>query len=437
MNTFSLIPLHYAGNMRPFYSRLKHLPGFVLLESSDALRGRYDIVSACPYQRIEFEEHQDTNEFLSRLHELLPQQLLPVDVPFQGGAIGYVSYDFGLRLEDIPSMLKPVFATPLLDFGLYDWAIITDHHLKQVFLFAAHRQAETAHIIDEVLTLWEKNQSPSCEFYLERDFQPLVSKESYKKAFDSIHENIRKGRSYQVNYTQPFTTSFRGDSWVMYDQVCSRNPVPFSAYLKMDKFNILSFSPERYLLMNKGDLLTSPIKGTVKRSDSKNEDEFLKEQLQQCPKNRAENVMIVDLLRNDLGKIAEPGSVHVSSLCEVQSFNGVHHLVSDIRAQCLPSIHAIQAFMSCFPSGSITGAPKHEAMRIINEEEQYARGIYCGSVVYFSAHGRFDSSVAIRTVTEKDKMLSLSTGGGIVIDSDWLSEYFEGFTKISAIIHGL
>lgn len=437
MNSFNLIPLPFSTNMRLFYRRLRRLPGFVVLESSDACKGRYDIVSACPYERVKMEANQNIDEALAELRQLLPMQKLPVDIPFQGGAIGYVSYDFGVKLAGI-SEKKALFAdVPLLDLGLYDWAIITDHHLKQVFLFAANRRPETADVIDQVLSLWEKSQSSEPEFDLERDFRALISRSAYEKAFSSIHEDIRQGRSYQVNYTQAFMASYRGEAWAMYERVCAKNPVPFGAYLKMDKINILSFSPERYLLMNGQQLLSSPIKGTVRRSASARQDEILKEQLQQCPKNRAENIMIVDLLRNDLGKIAEPGSVHVSSLCEVQSFNGVHHLVSNIQAQCLPSVDPLQAFLACFPSGSITGAPKLEAMRIINEQEKYARGIYCGSVVYFSAHGRFDSNVAIRTLTDRKRRLHLSAGGGIVIDSDGLSEYLECFSKISAIIHGL
>ena len=147
--------------------------------------------------------------------------------------------------------------------------------------------------------------------------------------------------------------------------------------------------------------------------------------------------MIVDLLRNDFGKIAKPGSVHVSSLCEVQSFNGVHHLVSTIEAEYDRATGPIDVFAACFPGGSITGAPKREAMHIISEQEPYARGIYCGSIAYFSAHGRFDSNIAIRTITAKIDTLYLSAGGGIVIDSNWEDEYRECLTKIKAIVNEL
>lgn len=189
--------------------------------------------------------------------------------------------------------------------------------------------------------------------------------------------------------------------------------------------------------MDKDKLLTSPIKGTEKRSSDPQRDELLRNSLLASSKNQAENVMIVDLLRNDLGKIAKPGSVHVRDLCAVESYQAVHHLVSNIEAIALEDQSMMDVFSACFPGGSITGAPKLEAMRIIAEQEAYARGVYCGSIGYFSRHGRFDSNIAIRTVVAREKILHMAAGGGIVIDSNWEDEYLECFTKIAAIINGL
>lgn len=425
--------------MRPFYALLHDLPGFVLLESADHQHGRYDIVSAYPYEQVEINQNDDLEEALERLNQTLPPQPSCCDLPFQGGAIGFVSYDLGAkRCGLVSDPLPGLEDMPLSHLGFYDWAIITDHHLKQVYLFSANTQAQTADLVREVMVLWQRAESVAVRFELKTSFQPLISQERYQEAFYLIMADIRKGRSYQVNYTQPFMLEYEGSSWAIYDLVASKNPVPFSAYLCLDAdSSVLSFSPERYILMEDECLLSSPIKGTVKRSSNRQEDEALKVQLQQCSKNRAENVMIVDLLRNDLGRISRPGSVKVSSLCEVQSFNGVHHLVSDIESQALPSYSPFEAFLSCFPGGSITGAPKLEAMQVIAEHEGYSRGVYCGAIAYFSRHGRFDSNIAIRTVTAKNKRLYMAAGGGLVIDSDCDDEYAECYTKISAIVKAL
>ena len=433
------IELNYPPFLQEYYQKLSDLPGFVLLETRDKAHGRYDILSAYPYDRIIIKENTpDINLILKTIKDKLAIEPTDGELPFQGGAIGFISYDLGNFLHGLNLSQKPsLHNMPLLDLGFYDWAIIVDHNLKKVTLFAANEHSSTPDISREVINIWYSERSKCSEFVIKSDFIPLISKESYQQSFMTIHQALREGRSYQVNYTQPFQAKYEGNVWEMYQQVSSKNPVPFSAFIKNKESCILSFSPERFLLYDQGKLLTSPIKGTMKRSANLVEDNQFKRQLAECPKNRAENVMIVDLLRNDLGKISFPGSVQVSNLCSIQSYNSVHHLVSDIRSQCYKSIHPFDAFLSCFPGGSITGAPKLESMKIINEQESYSRGVYCGSIGYFSRHGRFDSNIAIRTVISKDNTLHLATGGGIVIDSDWEDEYLECYTKIAAIINGL
>jgi para-aminobenzoate synthetase component 1 len=439
LNNKILVSLDYHPFLQESYRKLSHLPGFVLLESTDHTRGRYDILSAYPHDRVTITENTP-NKFsvLNHLKKKLSLQMSEYDLPFQGGAIGYISYDLGARLLGINSRTQPTLQDmPLLDLGLYDWAIIVDHHLKEVSFFAANSHSSTSGIMQEVIELWYALSPLNNQFTVKSGFIPITSKEAYHQSFQAIHQALKEGRSYQVNLTQPFHAEYEGNAWEMYKKVCSKNPVPFSAFLKTNEADILSFSPERFLLYDRGKLLTSPIKGTIGRSSNQIEDEQLKKQLILCEKNRAENVMIVDLLRNDLGKISVPGTVQVSNLCSVQSYNSLHHLVSDIESQCLDVLHPFDAFISCFPGGSITGAPKLESMKIINEQERYARGIYCGSIGYFSQHGRFDTNIAIRTVTAKDNILHLAAGGGIVIDSNCEDEYRECYTKIAAIINGL
>jgi para-aminobenzoate synthetase component 1 len=425
--------------MQEYYQKLSHLPGFVLLESTDKSRGRYDIVSAYPFDSMTaMHWNQKTRQLFSQLKHMLLTQPSSLDLPFQGGAIGYISYDLGERMAGIYSQAQPTLSTmPLFDFGLYDWAIIVNHELKKTVLFAANTQDSTPHIMKEVLSLWHKEATELEHAVLKSDFTPLITQATYHEAFSEIHAALTQGRCYQVNLTQPFHAFYEGDSWNLYQKISSKNPVPFSAFLRTSQADILSFSPERFLLYDQGKLVTSPIKGTVGRSSNPVEDERLKNELLSSEKNRAENVMIVDLLRNDLGKVSIPGTVQVKSLCELESYHSVHHLVSTIESECLPTVHPLDAFLSCFPGGSITGAPKRESMHVIHEQESYSRGVYCGAIGYFSRHGYFDTNVAIRTVTAKNNRLHLAAGGGIVIDSKFEEEYKECFIKIAAVINGL
>lgn len=439
LSQFVSLPLDYCSSMQEHYQKLGHLPGFVLLESTDKSRARYDIVSACPYDSIKIDHNtQNIPLVLEKLRHNLSIHASLADLPFQGGAIGYIAYELGAKLVGIESSPQPTLIDmPLLDLGLYDWAIIVDHHLKTSTLFAANSHSSTVEIVEEVLRLWN-GASPASKFAtLKSTFSPLITQNDYQKAFSAIHKALKEGRSYQVNLTQAFHATYEGDSWEFYKKISQKNPVPFSAFIRTKDADILSFSPERFLLYEQGKMITAPIKGTIERSNDFVEDERLKNELLSSEKNRAENVMIVDLLRNDLGKIAVAGTVQVSSLCAIESYNAVHHLVSTITAQCLPEIHPFDAFLSCFPGGSITGAPKIESMHIINEQEAYSRGVYCGSIGYFSRHGYFDTNIAIRTITAKNNILHLAAGGGIVIDSISEDEYRECFIKIAAVINGL
>lgn len=433
-----LIELTYQPDLHNHYKTLSQLPGFALLESRDQQRGRYDIVTASPYETISVPPHsKNQKELLDYLRELIQPQTTKYNLPFQGGAIGYVSYDFGAQQYGIHSQPQSSLQSmPLLHLGLYDWAIIADHHLRKVTLYVGNQHASTTDSIKDIIDLWNHPDSTQITFKMTQELSPLMSREHYEYAFAEIQKALREGRSYQVNFTQPFHVHYEGDPWAIYQKISRQNPVPYSAYLSNEHDDILSFSPERFLLYEQGNLLTSPIKGTIHRSNNAVEDAQLKQELFTSAKNRAENVMIVDLLRNDLAKISQPGSVEVLKLCEVQSFNGVHHLVSDIRAKSQP-LNPTDLFLSCFPGGSITGAPKLESMRIINELELFARGVYCGSVVYFSRHGRFDSNIAIRTAIAKHNILHLAAGGGLVIDSECEDEYRECFIKLKAIINGL
>ena len=250
-------------------------------------------------------------------------------------------------------------------------------------LFAANQSSETKTVIEAVLAKWERKSYCVVAPAALSEFLPLISQDEYYDSFRAIWDALYQGRCYQVNYTQPFKAEYQGDSWSIFEKIRSTNPVPYSAYLRGQTCDLISFSPERFLLHDNRNLLTTPIKGTIRRSMDEAMDALLRRELMNSAKNRAENTMIVDLLRNDLSKIAESGSVHVTALCELETYQSVHHLVSTIEAVGRQGMNSLAAFISCFPGGSITGAPKLEAMRVIYEQEPFARGAYCGSVVYF------------------------------------------------------
>ncbi len=234
--------------MQKYYQKLTHLPGFVLLESTDRTRARFDIVSAYPYDAIKIEQHeQKIEDILERLRQKLVICSSDIDLPFQGGAIGYIAYDLGAKLLGIHAHPQPTLNDmPLLDLGFYDWAIITDHVLKKVTLFSANTQHLTPNVVKEVLALWNGPESHGQEAILKTEFSPLITQEEYEDAFRSIYQSLIKGRSYQVNYTQPFHAHYEGDSWQFYKQVSKKNPVTFSAFLRTSSADILSFSPERF-----------------------------------------------------------------------------------------------------------------------------------------------------------------------------------------------
>lgn len=421
------------------YRRFAGLPGFVLLQSGAGRQGRYDILTAFPWKQLQAAVGED--QWVAELESLIAAQQSnsqDVDLPFIGGVIGYLSYDYGAAMHGLATRQSPALdSLAAVHFGLYDWAIIVDHQQKQARMVGAMRQSDTAGILEEMAGLWQSSSQDEAASFHVGEFTPLLEEAAYRGAFAAVQQALYDGRCYQVNLTQAFAAPFQGNAWAAFEQVSRVNPVPFSAYLDLQTAQILSFSPERFMLLEGESMLASPIKGTIRRSPDPLEDERLRQQLAACPKNQAENVMIVDLMRNDLGRIAQPGSVEVRALCQPQSYNAVHHLVSDIYAKRRSDISPLQALLACFPGGSITGAPKLEAMRLIQELEPYGRGLYCGSVLYYSYHGRLDSSIAIRSLTLSQNRLHMAAGGALVIDSDWEEEYRECYVKLQAIMRAL
>jgi para-aminobenzoate synthetase component 1 len=258
-----------------------------------------------------------------------------------------------------------------------------------------------------------------------------LNKKEYQQQLERIQEHILSGDVYQINFAQRFQCDTKNAPWDIYLQLRANNPAPFSAFICAEDHAILSLSPERFLQIDReGHVETKPIKGTRPRSSDPIEDKRLAQELANSIKDRAENVMIVDLLRNDLSKNCIPGTVKVPQLFTIESYPAVHHLVSTVTGQLRPDRHALDCLRDCFPGGSITGAPKIRAMQIIEALESHRRGIYCGSIGYVSHCGNLQTNIAIRTLMHQNNQLTFWAGGGIVADSQTDHEYQECFDKI-------
>ena len=353
------------------------------------------------------------------------------DLPFTGGAMGLFGYDLGRRFEKLPTRAQHDIALPDMAVGIYDWALIVDHQ-RQVVTLLSYDDVEA-----RLAWLQQQVALPSAPFTLTSAWRPNMSRQQYGEKFRQVQAYLRSGDCYQVNLAQRFQATYQGDEWSAFVRLNRANRAPFSAFLRLADAAILSLSPERFIQLHQRQIQTRPIKGTLPRLDDPQADAAQASKLANSPKDRAENLMIVDLMRNDIGRVATPGSVRVPELFVVEPFPAVHHLVSTITAELPDSLHASDLLRAAFPGGSITGAPKVRAMEIIDELEPHRRNAWCGSIGYLSACGNMDTSITIRTVTATNGTLYCSAGGGLVADSNEDAEYQETFDKVNRILHQL
>lgn len=440
-------PLPYQADPAIYFARIRREPGAVLLDSGRpvAQRGRYDILSAWPLEQLRPETGETGEAFFQRVRASLAA-LGPVadphdnDLPFVGGLLGYLAYDFGRRLDWAASTAGSAAEAPLPDatLALYDWALISDHHREtSQLVFHPGCAAEKRRHLIETFAAANRDSAPA-DFALLAPFQPDIDRDTYRHAIARIHRYIQQGDCYQVNYTQRFRAKYRGDPWPAYLALRRACATPFAGYLNLGGDNaILSMSPERFIRLQDGRIEARPIKGTRPRGKDPASDALLAEQLCASVKDRAENLMIVDLLRNDIGRSSRIGTVRVPELFSLESYPNVHHLVSSVEAELAPGLDAFDLLVGSFPGGSITGAPKIRAMQIIDELEPHQRSLYCGSLLYVDARGHMDSSITIRSMLAMDGGISCWGGGGIVMDSDWQEEYQESLDKVSLLLKAL
>ena len=444
MSTCSVYPLPYRANPAEFFAVIRHAPGAVLLDSGRpmAVRGRYDLLSAWPEAILTVGPDESGGDFLQRLRKNLTQlgqATLPdgYDLPFAGGLIGYLSYDFGRHLEQISHLAVDDLHLPDARFGLYAWALVSDHKVQtsQLVFHPALADSERQRLIN--VFSQAQNDAPTT-FKLHGPMIPDLSAEAYHQAIIRIQDYIQAGDCYQVNFAQRFRAPCIGDPWAAYCALREACPTPFSGFQSLpDDGAVLSLSPERFVRISERQVETRPIKGTRPRGLTPEEDAVNAAELLASPKDRAENLMIVDLLRNDLGRSCRIGSVNVPELFSLESYPNVHHLVSSVTGILADDKDALDLIAGSFPGGSITGAPKIRAMQIIDELEPNRRGFYCGSLMYLDVRGEMDSSIAIRSLLVKDGQVCCWGGGGIVADSEWQAEYQESLTKVRVLLQTL
>lgn len=451
MKTFSptVVPLPWQPDAAEhFFSLINHLPWAMLLHSghADHACNRFDILVADPLATLVTKgeqtiitdaqgEQTSTDDPFTLVKQAIDNAHLhpqvDKDLPFQGGALGLFGYDLGRRFEKLPSCAQKDILLPDMAIGIYDWAIVVDHHQQRVTLLS--------HQDPQARLAWLNAQTPPSvtPFSLTSPWQANMTRGEYGEKFRQVQAWLHSGDCYQVNLAQRFQANYSGDEWQAFCRLNRSNRAPFSAFLRLDEGAILSLSPERFIQLSGDVIETRPIKGTLPRLADPQDDARQAQRLAASTKDRAENLMIVDLMRNDIGRVAVPGSVRVPELFVVEPFPAVHHLVSTVTAKLPATSHASDVLRAAFPGGSITGAPKIRAMAIIDELEPQRRNAWCGSIGYISFCGAMDTSITIRTLTAWAGQIYCSAGGGIVADSNEDAEYQETFDKVNRILQQL
>ncbi len=445
-----------AGAPEEIFDRVAHLPYSVFLDSSLEMEGYggYSFMGFDPYLVLLFRGGKSTylergggrrtarEHPLEALRRELGARRIPgpggEGAPFVGGAMGYLSYELGRYLERLPATVTDDIALPEMALGFYDKVVAHDHRRRRTLLFLTPPDGggacrERALRLLEAAPLkpaWSGGGGGA-------GFTSNFTHDEYVAAVKRIKEYILAGDIYQADLTQRFSTTLKRHPWETYRLLRRLNAAPFSAYLNLVEGHVCSSSPERFLKVEGRRVETRPIKGTRRRSADPGEDRRLREELLASPKDRAELAMIVDLLRNDLGRVCEYGSVSVDEHAVLESYATVHHLVSTVSGRLHAGRDQADLLRAAFPGGSIVGAPKIRAMEILDELEPTARSVYTGSIGYLGFNGRSDLNIAIRTIIARGETAWFQVGGGITVDSSPQDEYEETLHKGKALFETL
>lgn len=453
MSHWRCYSLTYRPDCQGFVQALLAYEAPIWLDScAFATAGRYDIIAAEPYAIIKetldggievsgltITPHSEET-FLSFLRRINPIQSITLGEFAFSGAMGFFTYEHGVHQHGIATHKTASMALPLAWFGLYYFAVVLDHKTQQAHLLY-REQPEQKLSVTELKTLWEEGASNTSHelerFKLLQPFSSNMTYQAYVVALKRIREHLLAGDSYQVNFSHCFTAPYEGDAFIAYCYLRKKNPVSYAAFLRLPEADILSFSPELLVEGKERKLITKPIKGTAARANHECEDLRRKQALAESEKDRAENMMIVDLLRNDLSRVCTVESVNVDAYWQIETLASVFHLVSTVSGELEVGKDYIDVMEALFPGGSITGAPKYKTMQLIEQYELAPRSIYCGSIGFISGDQRMCFNIAIRTLTAAHGELSCHAGGGIVIDSTCGEEYQETLDKVSILTHTL
>jgi para-aminobenzoate synthetase component 1 len=460
------------------FERLASLPHIIFFDSAarDPRLGRYSFVAADPFAWIE--RPADGSDALATIEQLWQQFAPPAAAhadlpPFQGGLAGLLSYDLNRSLERVPAAKFEDLQTPALAMGAYDVVVAFDHLEHRAWLISqglpeveplARRERAEARLADFKKRLFASPppttqpavatmapgfatepprhsmrfedlapQFPMPMLGVTSNLSAAAYREMVRRGVDYIHA----GDVFQVNLSQRLLHAATSSSLDLYLRLRERNPAPYAGYFDLGEWQICSASPECFLTVRDRQVETRPIKGTRGRSPTPEADLFAGDDLTASEKDRAENVMIVDLMRNDLSRVCTAESVHIEQLCRLETYAFVKHLVSVVRGELRPECSPLDLLRASFPGGSITGAPKVRAMEIIAELESTARGPYCGSLAYLGFDGAMDASILIRTITAGRGWWQLPVGGGIVAQSDPDDEYRETWHKAHGMLKAI
>lgn len=446
------------------FEAFKNEPYGFLLDSASGEQklGRYSFIGADPFLVFKSKGDQvtitsskktrrlKTNPFaeLKKLLRSYEFERKFEELPFVGGAVGYFGYDLCHFVERLPSCSIDDLDIADCCLGFYDSAIVFDHFSSKIYLISTglpEKETSKAAARAEVRLRWLEDKLSRQFFRRGRraaserkaNLCSNFTRSRYQKAVDAARQYIIAGDIFQVNLSQRFETDLKIPTFELYQRLRSINPAPFASYLNFGDTIIVSSSPERFLRLKDGVVQTRPIKGTRPRGQGKRQDELLAEELLRSEKDKAEHIMIVDLERNDLGRVCEYGSVKVSEPMILESYPTVHHLVSTVEGRLAQDKDAIDLLRACFPGGSITGAPKVRAMEIIDELEPTKRSIYTGSIGYVSFDGQMNLNIVIRTFLATGGKVCFQVGGGVVFDSKPEEEYIETLDKAKALIQAL
>ncbi len=442
------------------FSRLAHLPHLLFLDSSshEESQGRYSFLAVDPFQWLTCNaDEPDAWDKLVRIQQQFHTSTCPDLPPFQGGSAGLWGYDLSRCLEDIPAASITDFPIPAMAIGFYDVVVAFDHATEQSWIISqgfpeteVQARQDRAQARLAQMQSWLTSEpaaqappprpskrleelAPQYDIGLEGVTSNLTAR-SYRKMIDKAVEYIHAGDIFQVNLAQRLLCPARSCSQELYLKLRQSNPAPYSGFFDLGNWQICSTSPECFITHRAGQVETRPIKGTRGRHGSAEADLFVGDELQLSEKDRAENVMIVDLLRNDLSQVCLPDSVQVTQLFQLEKYAFVKHLVSTVQGRLRPEASPYDLLKACFPGGSITGAPKIRAQEIIAELEPTARGAYCGSLGYLGFDGQMDSNILIRTITAGAGWWQLPVGGGIVAQSNPEDEYRETWHKARGML---